>query len=313
MKILIELPNWLGDTVMATPAIENLLNHYVNAEITLIGSFASIELLKNHPKIFKTKIQNKKYISLYRTSKDLGKFDIFLCFRGSLRSRFFKLLISSRKKYQFNKSRHLDIHQVEKYNQFVNESLGVNYLADKLILYPDLNSKSPASKPIVGVNPGASYGNAKRWYPEEFAKVITALSHKYKIVIFGGPSEKNIANDIESILIENNVTNYENLAGKTSISELVNIISSLDLFITGDSGPMHIAANFQIPTVAIFGPTKDHETSQWMNKSSIIVKKNLDCQPCMKRKCPLRHHNCMKLIKASEVLTAISTISYKQH
>jgi heptosyltransferase-2 len=65
---------------------------------------------------------------------------------------------------------------------------------------------------------------------------------------------------------------------------------------------MHLAAAFQIPTVAIFGPTNDKETSQWMNEKSIIVKKNLECQPCMKRTCPLKHHNCMKLIKASDVL-----------
>ena len=91
--------------------------------------------------------------------------------------------------------------------------------------------------------------------------------------------------------------------------ELANQISSLDLFITGDSGPMHLAASFQVPTVTIFGPTRDKETSQWMNQKSIIVKKNLDCQPCMKRTCPLKHHKCMKQIKAKDVLNAIESLS----
>jgi heptosyltransferase-2 len=86
---------------------------------------------------------------------------------------------------------------------------------------------------------------------------------------------------------------------------LIDKISNLDLLITGDSGPMHVAAAFQIPTVAIFGPTKDSETSQWMNKKSVIIKKNLECQPCMKRTCPLGHHDCMKKIKAKQVLKAI--------
>ena len=94
----------------------------------------------------------------------------------------------------------------------------------------------------------------------------------------------------------------------TSISELIEIISRLHLFITGDSGPMHIAANFQIPTISIFGPTKDYETSQWMNKNSIIVKKEMDCQPCMKRSCPLKHNNCMRLIKAKDITSAINKI-----
>ena len=105
------------------------------------------------------------------------------------------------------------------------------------------------------------------------------------------------------------MTNYQNLAGNTTIPELISRISNLDLFITGDSGPMHVAAAFQVPTVAIFGPTRDKETSQWMNDKSIIVKQNLNCQPCMKRTCPLQHHDCMKLITAVEVLDAVKGLN----
>ena len=74
---------------------------------------------------------------------------------------------------------------------------------------------------------------------------------------------------------------------------------------------MHIAASFEIPTISIFGPTRDEETSQWKNKKSKIVKKNLPCQPCMQRKCPLVHHNCMRLIKAIDVLTVIKSFDSK--
>jgi heptosyltransferase-2 len=160
----------------------------------------------------------------------------------------------------------------------------------------------------LGINPGASYGSAKRWYPTEFAEVARELSGEYDIIIFGGPGETDIASDIGRALIDSGVKNYKDLAGNTTITELIDQISNLDLFITGDSGPMHVAAAFQVPTVAIFGPTKDKETSQWMNKKSIIVKKNLDCQPCMKRTCPLQHHNCMNLIKAVDVLEAVGRI-----
>ena len=121
--------------------------------------------------------------------------------------------------------------------------------------------------------------------------------------------EKDIAKDIESYLIDNGVDNYINLAAKITLKELIFQIANLDLFITGDSGPMHLAAALQVPTVAIFGPTKYQETSQWMNKKSVIVKKNLECQPCMKRVCPLKHHNCMKLIQASEVLEAVKGLN----
>ena len=306
MKILIELPTWLGDCVMATPAIENIVNYYNDVEITFIGSFVSVEALKNHPKAIKTSILDKKYTSLYKISRDLCNFDVFFSFRSSIRSKFLKFLISAKKKYQFDKNKYQNLHQVEKYNDFVNDSLNTNFPAGKLTL-STINHQLSTNK-TVGLNPGASYGSAKRWYPKEFAKVARELSGEYDVIIFGGPGETDIAGDIEQALIDSGVINYKNLAGDTTITELINKIASLDLFITGDSGPMHIAAAFQIPTVAIFGPTKDKETSQWMNKKSIIVKKNLDCQPCMKRICPLQHHNCMNLIKATDVLDAVENI-----
>ena len=306
MRILIELPTWLGDCVMSTPAIENIVNFYDDVQITLIGSFVSVEAMKLHPKVVKTIVLDKKYSALYKTAKNLGDFDVFFSFRSSIRSKFFKFFISSKNKYQFNKNKYINCHQVKKYNDFVNDNLSFKSSAGKLVLYTDKVNKSNSQK-VLGINPGASYGSAKRWYPEEFAKVASELSSEYDIIIFGGPNEKDIAKDIEKSLIIQGITNYQNLAGNTTIPELINHISKLDLFITGDSGPMHVAAAFNIPTVAIFGPTKDDETSQWMNDKSIIVKKNLDCQPCMKRTCPLQHHDCMNLIKAVDVLNSVKS------
>ena len=309
MRILIELPTWLGDAVMSTPAIENLVNYYDESEVILIGSFISIEALKNHPRISNTYVTRKKYTSLYKISKKLGQFDIFFSFRSSFRSKFLKLLISSKKKFQFDRNRYQNRHQVEKYNDFINDNLNTNFHSGRLTVHPSIKLSKKNSKPIVGINPGASYGNSKRWYPQKFAKVATELSNKFDILIFGGVDEKNIAKDIEKLLIENNVSNYQNLAGNTNISELINQIANLDLFITGDSGPMHLAASFEVPTVAIYGPTRDNETSQWKNNKAVIVKKNLDCQPCMKRICPLKHHNCMKLIRSVDVLSAIDSLN----
>jgi len=306
MKVLIELPTWLGDCVMATPAIENIVNFGNDVEITFIGSFVSIEAMKNHPKVVKTVVLDKKYRVLYKTARNLGEFDYFFSFRSSLRTKFLKFLISAKNKYQFDKNKYQHRHQVEKYNDFINDSLNINFPAGKLLL--STTNSQPSTQKTVGINPGASYGSAKRWYPEEFAKVANELSDQYDIVIFGGPDEQDIALDIEKLLIKKDVKNYKNLAGKTTIPELINHISNLDLFITGDSGPMHVAATFEVPTVAIFGPTKDDETSQWMNEKSLIVKKNLDCQPCMKRTCPLGHHDCMNLIKAVDVLDSVKSL-----
>ena len=163
-------------------------------------------------------------------------------------------------------------------------------------------------RPTLGINPGASYGSAKRWYPEKFAETAAALSEEFDIVIFGGPEEREIADDIEKGLKEKGVEHVRNLAGKTGIGELCGAIGGLDLFITGDSGPMHIAAAYRIPTVALFGPTKHEETCQWMNEKSIIIRKEMECAPCMKRTCPLKHHACMKEITPREVVEAAHAI-----
>lgn len=305
MRILIELPTWLGDTVMTTPALVNLISNFKSPEINIVGSFVSTEVIKNYPMVVKSVVLKKDYLALFRTAKNLGQFDLYFSFRNSFRSKVFKFFVTSKKKYQYDKRKYQNCHQVEKYNYFVNDCLDVNLTAGKLKIYT--NQSPPSIKKIltVGINPGASFGEAKRWYPEKFAEVAAELSNKYNIIIFGGINEEHIANDIERILVEKGISNFSNLAGKTSISDLVDYIACLDLLITGDSGPMHLAASFQVPTISIFGPTRDIETSQWMNTYSVNVKKNLACQPCMRRTCPLIHHNCMKLITVDDVLKGV--------
>ena len=292
---------------MSTSAIEGIIQLYPNAKITFIGSSVSIGILEHHPNAIDVQEINKSFFSLYKFAKSLGQFDLFFSFRSSIRSSFFKFFVSSGQKYQYNKKQYIHGHQVEKYMKFICDSLKVNLRPNELKIYRK-KTNTNQTRLKLGINPGASYGNAKRWYPEEFAKVAWKLSNEYEVFIFGGPRELQIANDIEETLREFGFENFKNLVGKTNISELINYISSLDLFITGDSGPMHVAAAFQVPTIAIFGPTRDQETSQWKNKHSVIIKKDLDCQPCMKRSCPLKHHNCMRLIKAEEVLKEVKAL-----
>jgi heptosyltransferase II len=314
MKILIEIPSWLGDSVMATPAIENLLNFHQESEFIIVGSEISVQIFKNHPKISRTYILNKNYLSLFLLTQKIGKFDLFFSFRESVRSSLFKIFIKSSLKFGYKKANVNKSHQVEKYVEFINKSLNSEFPEGLLTIHQEITlqeySKAiKGKKPILGLNPGASYGSSKRWYPEEFAELAASLSSKYDITILGGPNEQGIAMDIEKLLVKKGVKNYQNLAGSLNISELIEHISNFEIFVTGDSGPMHIAATYQIPTVSIFGPTKDKETSQWKNEKSIVVKSRLDCQPCMKRTCPLNHHNCMKLIKAEDILIKINLLN----
>jgi len=212
-----------------------------------------------------------------------------------------KYFVNAELKFIFDKRIYSHGHQVERYMSFINESFNVDLNAGPLKIHIP-KKLSSIKKPILGINPGASYGSAKRWYPDRFAISASKLSDQFDIFIYGGPEDSEIVNDIKNKLDELNVKNYKILAGEMSVAELVISISKLDLFITADSGPMHIASAFKIPSICLFGPTKDSETSQWMNSESIILKANLECQPCMKKTCPLKHHNCMKAISSEDVV-----------
>lgn len=304
MNIFIELPTWLGDTVMTTPAIENIVQKYPDAKITIFGSFVSIEALKNHPNVIHAIIDNSKksnfrFVRLYKIAKSLGAFDFAFSFRRPLSSKIFLFFLNAENKFSYQRYTKDQLHQVIRYNDFINRALNSNFKPSNLKLY---YKPKQFLKPTLGINPGATYGSAKRWYPERFAKVAKELSSSFDIVIFGGSSEVNMAKDIEKLLKKEGVENFSNLSGKTTIPELIEKIAGLSLFITGDSGPMHVAAAFEIPTVSLFGPTKYLETSQWQNQHSTIIRHNLDCSPCMKRKCPIKTHDCMKLIKTDEVI-----------
>ena len=290
MKLFIEVPTWLGDAVMASGAVYKLVDFFKPEKVVIFGSFVSTSLFKEEFEVVLDE-KNHRFKQLMRMEKT----DVAISFRSSLYSKILVNFIA-KKGYTFPKNLHG--HQVEKYSRYINSIIKQNSI------YPPKLHFKPFKYPkqTLGINPGATYGNAKRWYPKEFAKVANELGKIYDIVIFGGPGEEKMAADIEKELT---IKNYQNLCGKLSIKELCEKIGGLSLFITNDSGPMHIAGVYKVPTVAIFGPTNYKETSQWQNPNFHIISKELDCAPCMKRECPLKHHDCMKSIKAKDVITLI--------
>ena len=319
MRILIILPNWLGDAFMATPAIELLAQEYPDARFTFLGSYVSIEALKHHPLcqraiIDETKKEPNRFIATYKLAQELGEFSMAVSFRNQIHSSLLlrftgtvicvarsswhsMFLLSHTPKIKTNQ------HLVKQYAELAmsdNHTFNGEIPNLKLYIKPIQHTR-----PTLGINAGATYGSAKRWYPERFAQVAHEYANSYDIIIFGGPNEVEMAAEIEENLKTLGTTNYTNLAGKTNIQELCANIAGCSLFITNDSGPMHIAAAYQVPTISIFGPTRYKETSQWMNEKSKIVRHEMDCSPCMKRECPLGHHNCMKEITAEEVIEAV--------
>jgi len=154
--------------------------------------------------------------------------------------------------------------------------------------------------PIVVINPGATYGSAKRWYPDRFAAVADALSAEWgaRIVVVGSTAETPLAGEIEAAMRNPPV----NLAGKTTVRELMALLSLSSFLVTNDSGPMHIGAALGVPLVAIFGPTDWRRTSPWSERAK-VVRVEIDCSPCRLRVCD-RGHECMLGVTPGMVVDA---------
>jgi len=174
-------------------------------------------------------------------------------------------------------------------------------------------------RPILGINPGATYGSAKRWFPERFAEVANWFISDTggSVIIFGGKSEVDIADEIYKKAILEFRTSHSliSFTGKTSLRELISLISECDVFVTNDSGPLHIAYAVKTPLVAIFcstdpqltGPPPEANASGGGN-SNVVITPDISCSPCFERTCKNNDMRCMYAITSDDVYYGIKEI-----
>ncbi len=311
---------------MATPAVDTIIKESPDASLYLLGSKGVCEMFKHDARFTEVMVDISKK-SRFRLSgirelaevinKKYAPFDEIYVFTNSLGSTLLCRFIEAGRRIGASAGvRNLllsDVvkvdkgaHQAVKYNQIVNGYFKSEHETGRTSIL--LSEKVTYPRKTIGIAPGAAYGGAKRWEAHKFAEVALKLSDEYDIVILGSPNEEKIAHKIEEVLRFNGVTNYQNLVGKTTLYMLLSHIAGLELFICNDSGPMHIAGALGVPTVAIFGPTNHTQTYQWGNEKYTLIRDDIECAPCMKRECPLKHHNCMKNISAQQVLDAARTL-----
>ncbi|MDQ6704995.1 MAG: lipopolysaccharide heptosyltransferase II, partial [Acidobacteriota bacterium] len=151
--------------------------------------------------------------------------------------------------------------------------------------------------PVIGVSPGAAYGNAKRWLPERFAEAAerVAQSEQAAVALFGSRSERDLCDSVAKLI----AVPVHNLAGETTLRQFIDMAAACVIFLTNDSGGMHIASALGVPTVAIFGATDDIATGPTGSQAR-VVREPVECSPCLLRDCPI-DHRCMTRIEASRV------------
>ena len=335
-KILIRSVNWVGDAVMTTPAIGVIRRRFPNAEITILANRMVAELFSPHESVdraitFDRKGRHKGIAGRFKLAAELRKykFDLALILPNSFDSALVPWLAGIPLRLGkssdgrgllltglYRPAKNAPVcHEVEYYLHLL-QHFGIDGEAEKPKLFttPDEIRKATmllqqhgieSDDFLIGINPGAAFGSAKRWYPDRFAEVALKLAADWSasIIIFGGPNETDIATDIEKHLNGNCL----NMAGKTTVRELMALIKRCNFFVTNDSGPMHIAAAFGVPLVAIFGSTDHTGTAPYSDKT-VIARKEVDCAPCKLRECPI-DHRCMRAVTAEDVIKAAQTLS----
>ncbi len=323
------MPNWIGDFVMATPVLQELKKRYPSAELTVMCKSPLVDLLQHNPYVNEIFSFNYAKGVFFRREEErniirklhTGNYDLGILLTNSLSSAwtFWQGNVKFRIGYRGDFRASLLTHPLAFPEEKEEQHLVLTY---KHLLRP-LGIECSETQPqlflieeeikqayrflgrydvgkehiIVGINPGAAYGSAKCWLPERFQAVtqkLLEISPNIRVVFFGdhqGASLiKMICNTFSSQVV--------NLAGQTQLRQLIGLIKVCDVFLTNDSGPMHMADALGTPLLALFGSTNPLATGPFIQKN--ILRKEVACSPCYKRVCPI-DFRCMKGIHTEEV------------
>ncbi len=156
--------------------------------------------------------------------------------------------------------------------------------------------------PAIGVSPGAAYGNAKRWLPDRFAEAAVQIARAggFAVLVFGAPAERELAASVATA-VERARLQVFNLAGETTLRQFADMAAACRLFLTNDSGAMHMASALGVPTVAVFGATDDTTTGP-AGPLVRVVREHAECSPCLLRECPI-DHRCMTRVASARVVS----------
>jgi heptosyltransferase-2 len=310
--LVVRSPNWLGDAVMALPAVRNLKTMLVRDPLTVAAPEKLEALWQACPFVDKV-IALTEPKNLRATARQLrdGKFGSAVLLPNSLRSAAEALLagIPQRIGYAKGGRRWLltravptpERNPVRLHQRFYYLDLVAALDGSTDASVPELRGETfPSdSRMTVAICPGAEYGPAKRWPGENFLAVARhfATRHKARIVLLGAAGDASLAEDLAAKLPE-----AENRVGKTSLAEFMTALVSARIVFCNDSGAMHVASVLDVPTVAIFGSTEPQLTGPLGSRTQVL-RHHVPCSPCFLRECPI-DFGCMKGVTPEMAIAA---------
>jgi len=332
VRIVIRGTNWLGDSVITIPAVRALRALFPGSPITMLApeylaglweQEGSVDRVLPVPRPARLRDARALLAALRRDRYDLGVLfpnsfsSALLFFLGGVRARLGyatdgrSLLLTSRVPEAAAAG-----HQVHRYLALVRtlgpveaEPRPVLRVPESLLAWADTLLRGRGIAPgrtIVGLNAGSTYGEAKCWPPERFAALARMLRDRCgaAIVAVGGPPERERAETVCAPLGPDAL----NTAGETTVMQCAALARRCAVFVSNDTGPMHLAAAVGTPVVAIIGPTDPGTTGPI--GEHVIVRRETACAPCLKRRCPT-DHRCMISITVEEVFDAVQQLMEK--
>jgi heptosyltransferase-2 len=333
-KIMVRATNWIGDAVMSLPAIEALHARFPDSEIVLISKPWVSEIYLNHPAVSRQIVYDAEgehrgargFWKLVRKLRS-ERFDAAILLQNAFQAAWmaWRARIPLRIGYARDGrssllSEAVEVpppaaygHQAYYYLQLLFRSGIIERpkTLQEVRLHLAESEQRWAVKQLqtvglggrrflVGVSPGASFGEAKRWLPDRYAsladRLIDALGAD--VVIFGSPAERPLAEAVARAMKHTPVL----VAGETTLREFMALMAKCHLVITNDSGPMHVAAALGLPLLAIFGSTDERATGP-VGLRARIIKHRVECSPCGLRECPI-DFRCMNGISVDDVYMA---------
>ena len=347
--LLIRLSS-LGDIVLTSPAIRAVRQHFPQAYISMLVATQSADLLTENPHIddvipFDRKAGNKDTGEMKRIIRLLRErnFDLAIDFQRKFRTSLLAYLSGARCRVGYHQPNGLlctvrvpdlstkairagrvsSAHAIDRYFDLLH-AIGIEATnrtlelfiseADRAFIHELIASKGiEANRLKVGLFPGAGW-ELREWMPDRFAAIGDRVADQFnaQVLLFGGPHEDELVQQVAGLM----TTKAVSIADTVRIRQLAALIEQCDLFVTNDTGPMHVAAAMHTPTVALFGPG-DHIRFQPLDPIHTTIRHHVPCNPCKQFTNRCKNNICMKLITVDEVwetvhqnLSNIQSVTY---
>ena len=329
MKILVRATNWIGDAILSLPALRAIAGAFPGASVDVLARPWVSELYAREtairrivPLIGRPGLRDFKQKWSQAGVLAAERYDLAVIFPNSFESALLPRLAGIPRIVGYNRdgrrillhqavprprAGEIPVHERYYYLELLHRAGIVAALPEiPEILFEGLETarrngsrlfaERGITGPVIGVSPGAAFGGAKRWLPERFAAAARAIANERgaTVAVFGSTAEQ----DICKLVAEQ--ARAINLAGATSLRDYLDLTAACRLVLTNDSGAMHVAYASGVPSVTVFGPTRELHTGP-VGPAAAIVREPVECAPCMLRECPI-DHRCMTGVAADRVI-----------